>query len=113
MVIAISGLTMAIFAINNTLTAFLPLNFQKERRVSGAVCRRRRFRTPYRPCGRPFRMVRRNQQLDRGMLSCYSRRPVRQELPVRTRPWRESPGFGIFGILELFNKPKFRGNLGF
>jgi OPA family glycerol-3-phosphate transporter-like MFS transporter len=37
MVIAISGLTMAIFAINNTLTSFLPLNFQKERRVSAAA----------------------------------------------------------------------------
>jgi sugar phosphate permease len=37
MVIALSGLTMAIFAANNVLTAFLPLNFQKERRVSAAA----------------------------------------------------------------------------
>jgi OPA family glycerol-3-phosphate transporter-like MFS transporter len=37
MVIAVSGLTMSIFAINITLTAFLPLNFQRERRVSAAA----------------------------------------------------------------------------
>ncbi|MDR0622814.1 MAG: MFS transporter [Treponema sp.] len=37
MVIALSALTMSIFATNNILTAFLPLNFQKERRISAAA----------------------------------------------------------------------------
>jgi OPA family glycerol-3-phosphate transporter-like MFS transporter len=34
---AVSGLSASLFAVNNTLTAFVPLNFQKERRVSAAA----------------------------------------------------------------------------
>jgi OPA family glycerol-3-phosphate transporter-like MFS transporter len=34
MIGAISALSAAIFAVNNMLTAFVPLNFQKEGRVS-------------------------------------------------------------------------------
>jgi OPA family glycerol-3-phosphate transporter-like MFS transporter len=37
MVAAVSVLSASLFAVNNTLTAFVPLNFQKERRVSAAA----------------------------------------------------------------------------
>ena len=37
MIAALSGLSASIFAVNNIMTAFMPLNFQKEQRVSTAA----------------------------------------------------------------------------